>query len=194
MARARRARWRRAPLSLARPSRVLASDCAAPRARALFACSSRRHWRRLGSSELSVLGGRACSRPRGACLGRTSATLVNIIQHNVDEKVSGVVNTCSLHSQAAKILGQAVPSIELPKVDVVYLERRDILEGEQGDRSIEWKLFISRNQTGLVVRREPQARDFGKGRIQISQVFLELGLLLLCFCFTGGSDTQSRPK
>jgi hypothetical protein len=84
--------------------------------------------------------------------------------------------------------------VELPKVYVVYLKRGDIFEGEQGDCSVKWKLLVPRDETGFVIRREPQARDLSKSRIEISQIFLKLGLLFLCLGFAVGSDTERRPK
>lgn len=77
-----------------------------------------------------MLGGWACSRPRCACFGGTSATLVNIIQNDIDQQVSRIFNTCSLNSQTAKVLGQTVPAIELSKVYVVNLKCCDILKSE----------------------------------------------------------------
>jgi hypothetical protein len=66
----------------------------------------------------------------------------------------------------------------------VNLKRSNILESEQRDRGVEGKLFVTSNKASFVVRRKPQARNLGKGRIQISQVFLELGFLFLCLGFT----------
>jgi hypothetical protein len=117
-------------------------------------------------------------------LCRPSTTLVHVVQDDVDKEVSWIVNTCSFDSKAAEVIGQAVPAIKLPKVYIVNLKRSDILESEQGDGSIKREFFIAGNKTGFVVRRQPQARNFGKGRVQISQVFLELSFLFLCPCFT----------
>jgi len=118
------------------------------------------------------------------CLCRPSTTLVHVVQDDIDKKVSGIVNTCSLDSKTAKVFGQAVPAIELPKVYIVNLKRSDILESEQRDGGVEGKFFITRNETSFVVRRQPQAGNLSKCRVEISQVFLELNFLFLCLGFT----------
>ena len=64
------------------------------------------------------------------CLRGSSATFVDIIKHNVDDKIRGVVNTCSFDGKAAEILSKPVPTIELPEIHVIDLECSDVLEGE----------------------------------------------------------------
>lgn len=64
------------------------------------------------------------------CFGGSSAALINVVEDNVDEKVRGIIDACSLDRKTAKILSKSVPSIELSKVDIVDLESCHILEGE----------------------------------------------------------------
>jgi hypothetical protein len=64
------------------------------------------------------------------CFCGSSAALVNIIKHNVDDKIRRIINTCSLDGKAAEVLSKPVPAIELPEIHVVDLECSDVLEGE----------------------------------------------------------------
>lgn len=85
------------------------------------------------------------------CFCGSSAALVNVVQDNVDKKVCRIINTGSLDSEATKVLSKSVPSVELAKVDVVDLERCNVLEGEQGHSSVERELLVPRYQASLVV-------------------------------------------
>jgi hypothetical protein len=55
-------------------------------------------------------------------------TLVHIIQHNVYEKVCGVVDSCAFHSQRSQLFGQSIPAKELPNINVTYFQSTDVLE------------------------------------------------------------------
>jgi hypothetical protein len=122
------------------------------------------------------------------CLCGSSAALVNIIKHNVDDKIRRIINTCSLDGKAAEVLSKPVPAIELPEIHVVDLECSDVLEGEQGHSSIEWELLVPRNQTSFVIRSKAQAWNLGERRIQIPQIFLQQSLLLLSLGYAVGSN------
>ena len=85
------------------------------------------------------------------CLCGSSATLVDVIKHNVDDKIRRVINTCSLDGKAAEVLSKPVPAIELAEVNVVDLQRCNVLEGEQRHSGVERKFLISRDETSLVI-------------------------------------------
>ena len=128
------------------------------------------------------------------CFRRSPATLVNVVQDNINEQVRRVIDTCPLDSKAAQVLGKSVPAVELTKVDIVNLERSDVLEGEQRHSRIERKLFVARYQAGLMVWSQSQARDLSECGVQISQILLKQCLLLLGLGCTVGSNAQARPK
>lgn len=77
-------------------------------------------------------GTRCGPRPRRRMrrLCGSSATLVDVIKHNVDDKIRRVINTCSLDGKAAEVLSKPVPTIELPEIHVVDLECSNVFEGE----------------------------------------------------------------
>lgn len=125
------------------------------------------------------------------CFRGSSAALVNVIQDNVDKKIRRIVHTCTLDSKATKIFSEPVPTIELAKVDIIYLKGCDVLEGEQGNGCIERELFIPRNQTSLVVWSQSQTWDFGECRVQVSQILLEQSFLLLSLGYAVRSNTQA---
>jgi hypothetical protein len=73
--------------------------------------------------------------------GRTAASLVHVIQHDVDQKVCRIVDTSSLDCKAAQVVRETVPSIELAEVDIVNLESRDIFESMQRYCTVERELL-----------------------------------------------------
>lgn len=75
--------------------------------------------------------------------GRSSASLVYVVQYNIDEKVCRIIDTSALDGEAAKVLGEAVPSVKLAEIDIVDLESRNVLEREQGHGRVEWELLVS---------------------------------------------------
>ena len=128
------------------------------------------------------------------CFCGTSAALVNVIQDNVDEKVRWIIDTCSFDSKATKILSEAVPTIELAKVDVVDFKGCDVLESEQRHGCVERKLFVPCDQASFVVWSQSQTWNFGECRVQVPQILLEQCFLLLSLGYTVRSNTQARPK
>jgi hypothetical protein len=64
------------------------------------------------------------------CLRGSPAALVDVVKHNVDDKIRRIINTCSLDGKAAKVLSKPVPTIELPEINVVDFQCSDVLEGE----------------------------------------------------------------
>jgi hypothetical protein len=128
------------------------------------------------------------------CFGRPSTAFVNVVQNDIDEEISKVVNTSPLDSQAAQIFSQAVPAVELAKVHIIDLERSDIFKGKERHGSVKRKLFISCNETSLVVWCEPQTRDLGKGRVQVPEIFLEYRFLFLCSGSAVGPNAERRPE
>jgi hypothetical protein len=133
-----------------------------------------------------------CRRRRGR-FGRPSAALVHVVQDNVDQEVSWIINTCTLHSKAAQIFGQAIPAIELTEVNIVNLKSSHIFESKERHSRVKRELLVAGNETSLVVGGEPQTRNLGKGRVEISQIFLELCLLPFCFGRAVGAYAERRP-
>jgi hypothetical protein len=62
-------------------------------------------------------------------LGRATAALVNVVQHDPRQQVSRVIQMSPLDSQGAQLLGQAVPTIEGAVIYVNDLQSAQIFEG-----------------------------------------------------------------
>jgi hypothetical protein len=117
-------------------------------------------------------------------LGCAAAALVHVVQHNINQDVCRVVHAGALEGQGPELLGEPVPAKELPEVNVANLEGLYVLEHVEGDRRVEGELLIALDEPRAPVRRQPQARDFCEGGIQVLEVGLDRGLLL--FCSGGG--------
>jgi hypothetical protein len=110
--------------------------------------------------------------------GRTAASLVHVIQHDVDQKVCRIVDTSSLDCKAAQVVRETVPSIELAEVDIVNLESRDIFESMQRYCTVERELLKSGNEASFVVWRESETRNLRERRVQVFNVLLKQSFLL----------------
>ena len=102
---------------------------------------------------------------RGGGFGRTAASLVHVVEDDVDKKVSRIVHAGSLDCEAAQIIRKTIPSVKLTEVNIVDLKSRDVLESMQRYCAVERELFITSNQASFVVRRKSQTRYLCKGRV-----------------------------
>lgn len=79
-------------------------------------------------------------------LGRPLPPLVHVVEYDVDEEVVYVIHASALDGQAAQLLGQAVPAIELAKIKVAQFQSTKILEAEQRDGCVKGKLFVASDE------------------------------------------------
>jgi hypothetical protein len=92
-------------------------------------------------------------------------TLVHVIQHDVYEKVCGVIDACTLYSQRSQLFGQSVPAKELPNVNVTNFQSTDVLERIEWDGTIKGELLVAFDQSGSSVWSKSEAGDFGEGGV-----------------------------
>jgi hypothetical protein len=96
-------------------------------------------------------------------LGRPATSLIHVIQDDIEQDISWVVNTGTLEGQGSELLRKPVPPEELPEVDVANLEGLHVLEHIQWHRRVERKLLVALDKPGAPVWRQPQTRDLGEG-------------------------------
>jgi hypothetical protein len=141
-------------------------------------------------------GGTGPRRGRGSLrLGRTPPTLIHIVQDDIDENIGGVVEAGASDGERPKLVGHAVPAVELAEVNVTHLEGLHILEDVEGDSGVEWELFIATDESRAPVGSELEARDLSKGRVEILEIRLQGGLVPLgAGSSDAGPDTEAGPE
>jgi len=116
------------------------------------------------------------------CFRGTSPTFVHIVKHNIDEKIRWVINARALHRQGPQLLCKFIPAKKLSDVNITDFQGTNILEGDEGNGTIEWELFVTFDQPGSAVWSESEAWNLGEGGVQILEICLYSSLLLLSSC------------